>query len=147
MGSRGQNPLKQMFMGSVSTYVSSHAPCPVIVIHETEEERRQKKEGTGMTQGAWCRTCAHVLRPATTASLEEKKMQKKTSAERKAAKKKQKKESKKVQKTEVQQITPVAPVPVAETKMAEPHIVPPVTEVGRQGPIIPTETTIPVMEK
>lgn len=45
MGSRGQNPIKKMFMGSVSSYVSSHAPCPVIVIRETEEQRREKRAG------------------------------------------------------------------------------------------------------
>jgi len=46
MGSRGQNPIRQIFMGSVSSYVSSHAICPVIIIHETPEQRREKKAGS-----------------------------------------------------------------------------------------------------
>jgi nucleotide-binding universal stress UspA family protein len=66
MGSRGQNPIRQIFMGSVSSYVSSHAICPVIIIHETPEQRREKKA----------------------ASLEEKKMNKKTLTEKKSLKKK-----------------------------------------------------------
>lgn len=32
MGSRGLNKFKQLFMGSVSQYVLTHAPCPVMVI-------------------------------------------------------------------------------------------------------------------
>lgn len=46
MGSRGLNPLRKMVMGSVSNYVAAHAECPVIVIRETEEQRRHQKERT-----------------------------------------------------------------------------------------------------
>lgn len=31
MGSRGLGPLKGLFMGSVSSYVTSHSTCPVLV--------------------------------------------------------------------------------------------------------------------
>ncbi len=32
MGSRGLGPFKGLFMGSVSSYVSSHAGCPVLIV-------------------------------------------------------------------------------------------------------------------
>ena len=32
MGSRGLGPLKGLFMGSVSSYVTSHSTCPVLVV-------------------------------------------------------------------------------------------------------------------
>ena len=32
MGSRGLGPLKGLFMGSVSSYVTSHSTCPVLII-------------------------------------------------------------------------------------------------------------------
>ncbi|MBC3536210.1 universal stress protein [Megasphaera hominis] len=32
MGSRGLGPLKGLFMGSVSSYVVTHAPCPVLIV-------------------------------------------------------------------------------------------------------------------
>lgn len=32
MGSRGLGPLKGLFMGSVSRYVVTHAPCPVLIV-------------------------------------------------------------------------------------------------------------------
>ena len=32
MGSRGLGPLKGLFMGSVSSYVTSHSSCPVLVV-------------------------------------------------------------------------------------------------------------------
>ena len=31
MGSRGLGAIQQIFMGSVSQYVLSHAPCPVMI--------------------------------------------------------------------------------------------------------------------
>lgn len=34
-----------------------------------------------------------------------------------------------------------------EPKMGEPHIAPPVSSIQETGPIVPNETTIPVMEK
>ena len=33
MGSRGLGPLKGLFMGSVSSYVTSHSTCPVLIIN------------------------------------------------------------------------------------------------------------------
>ncbi len=39
MGHRGLSPLKKLFsMGSTSSYVSAHSPCPVIVIRAKEGE-------------------------------------------------------------------------------------------------------------
>ncbi|WP_289000840.1 universal stress protein [uncultured Megasphaera sp.] len=32
MGSRGLGPLKGLFMGAVSSYVVTHAPCPVLIV-------------------------------------------------------------------------------------------------------------------
>lgn len=32
MGSRGLGPLKGLFMGSVSSYVTSHSTCPVLIV-------------------------------------------------------------------------------------------------------------------
>jgi len=32
MGSRGLGPLKGIFMGSVSSYIVSHAKCPVLIV-------------------------------------------------------------------------------------------------------------------
>ncbi|KGF48293.1 universal stress protein [Veillonella montpellierensis DNF00314] len=32
MGSRGLGPLKGLFMGSVSSYVTSHSSCPVLIV-------------------------------------------------------------------------------------------------------------------
>lgn len=32
MGSRGLGPLNGLFMGSVSSYVVTHAPCPVLIV-------------------------------------------------------------------------------------------------------------------
>lgn len=32
MGSRGLGPIKGLFMGSVSSYVTSHSQCPVLVV-------------------------------------------------------------------------------------------------------------------
>lgn len=123
MGSRGQNPIKQLFMGSVSTYVSAHAPCPVIVIRESEEQKREKKA----------------------ASVEEKKVQKKTGAEKKRRWLSWKKGEGEV-KSETVLRGEEGAVGTAE-KLPEPPIVPPVNTLNAQGPIVPNETTIPVMEK
>ncbi|MBF1344555.1 MAG: universal stress protein, partial [Megasphaera micronuciformis] len=32
MGSRGLGPLKGLFMGSVSSFVVTHAACPVMIV-------------------------------------------------------------------------------------------------------------------
>jgi nucleotide-binding universal stress UspA family protein len=166
MGSRGQNPIRKMFMGSVSSYVSSHAPCPVIVIRETEEQRREKRA----------------------AELEEKKVQKKTSEKTEKRKKlrKKKRDQRKAEgqlqaQQQQQQLQPQQqlymeqqpllqppqqqfqqqptttlqqPMTVAveekrfEEFLPQPPIPPPVdTSLGTQGPIVPGETNIPVMDK
>jgi nucleotide-binding universal stress UspA family protein len=129
MGSRGQNPIKQVFMGSVSSYVSAHAPCPVIVIRESEEQKREKRA----------------------ASLEEKKMQKKTGTEKKSEKKKKlsKRDQKKAEGAIQQQpVVEAGMVKRPEDLLPQPPIAPPVdSTLGTQGPIVPGETTIPVMEK
>ncbi len=36
VGSRGRTGLKEMFLGSVSNYVTHHAPCSVLIVHQTE---------------------------------------------------------------------------------------------------------------
>ena len=35
VGSRGLTGMKEMFLGSVSNYVTHHAPCSVLIVHET----------------------------------------------------------------------------------------------------------------
>lgn len=146
MGSRGQNPIKKMFMGSVSSYVSSHAPCPVIVIRETEEQRREKRA----------------------AEQEERKMQKKTSekSEKKKMRRKKKKDQRMAEgqplEQQQQQMLPAQQQLYGEQQtvgttgeelrkleefLPEPPIPPPVEMLGNQGPLVPGETTIPIMEK
>ncbi len=45
VGSKGLTGLKEMFLGSVSNYVTHHAPCSVLIVREdTEEVRSLKKE-------------------------------------------------------------------------------------------------------
>jgi nucleotide-binding universal stress UspA family protein len=142
MGSRGQNPIKKMFMGSVSSYVSSHAPCPVIVIRETEEQRREKKA----------------------AEVEGKKVPKKTSEKtekRKKLRKKKKRDQRMAEgqpqqpqqlqrglpeQPQLQQQQPLTEVKTFEEFLPQPPIPPPV-DMGNLGPIVPGETTIPIMEK
>jgi nucleotide-binding universal stress UspA family protein len=118
MGSRGMNPLRQMIMGSVSTYVSANAACPVIVIRQSEEERRHQRE----------------------LSKEEKRAQKRLAEEKKA-------KAKKAQYHEESQ-TKVHLMPKTTAEMmGQPHMAPPVSDRQETGPIVPSETTIPVMEK
>ncbi len=38
LGSRGLTGLKEMFLGSVSNYVTHHAPCSVLIVREEENE-------------------------------------------------------------------------------------------------------------
>ena len=38
MGSRGLGALSNIIVGSVSTYVLQHAPCPVMIVRETSKE-------------------------------------------------------------------------------------------------------------
>ena len=35
VGSRGRTGIKEMFLGSVSNYVTHHAPCSVLIVHQT----------------------------------------------------------------------------------------------------------------
>ena len=36
VGSRGRTGLKEIFLGSVSNYVTHHAPCSVLIVHQTD---------------------------------------------------------------------------------------------------------------
>lgn len=38
LGSHGRSGLKRLFLGSVSEHVVRHAPCPVLVVREANEE-------------------------------------------------------------------------------------------------------------
>ncbi len=38
VGSRGLTGLKEMFLGSISNYVTHHAPCSVLIVREDSEE-------------------------------------------------------------------------------------------------------------
>ena len=42
VGSRGLTGLKEMFLGSISNYVTHHAPCSVLIVREEEEVRSPK---------------------------------------------------------------------------------------------------------
>jgi nucleotide-binding universal stress UspA family protein len=39
VGSRGLTGAKEMFLGSVSNYVTHHAPCSVLIVRETIEQQ------------------------------------------------------------------------------------------------------------
>ena len=38
VGSRGLTGLKEMFLGSISNYVTHHAPCSVLIVREDTEK-------------------------------------------------------------------------------------------------------------
>ena len=38
VGSRGLTGVKEMFLGSISNYVTHHAPCSVLIVREDAEE-------------------------------------------------------------------------------------------------------------
>ncbi|MBE9043579.1 universal stress protein [Pleurocapsales cyanobacterium LEGE 10410] len=44
VGSRGRTGLKEMFLGSVSNYVTHHAPCSVLIVHQTDNLDPQLSE-------------------------------------------------------------------------------------------------------
>lgn len=41
VGSRGRTGIKEMFLGSVSNYVTHHAPCSVLIVHQTNNSDSQ----------------------------------------------------------------------------------------------------------
>ena len=46
VGSRGLTGLKEMFLGSVSNYVTHHAPCSVLIVRSDAEEVQLPKNDT-----------------------------------------------------------------------------------------------------
>ncbi len=44
IGSRGLTGLKEMLMGSVSNYVTHHAPCSVFIVRENEDMIKKSKK-------------------------------------------------------------------------------------------------------
>lgn len=53
VGNRGRSGLSEFFLGSVSNYVMHHAPCSVLVVHDTEVPNAQAKTAeTTETAGA-----------------------------------------------------------------------------------------------
>ena len=38
LGSHGRTGLSELFLGSVSNYVSHHVPCAVLIVHQAEDE-------------------------------------------------------------------------------------------------------------
>ncbi len=38
IGSHGRTGLSELFLGSVSNYVSHHVPCAVLIVHQAEDE-------------------------------------------------------------------------------------------------------------
>ena len=50
VGSRGLKGLKEMFLGSVSNYVTHHAPCSVLIVrHSTNEKSNREFSATAVT--------------------------------------------------------------------------------------------------
>ena len=44
IGSRGLTGVKEMFLGSVSNYVTHHAPCSVLILRETSDSKLSANE-------------------------------------------------------------------------------------------------------
>jgi nucleotide-binding universal stress UspA family protein len=49
VGSRGLMGLKEMFLGSVSNYVTHHAPCSVLIVRDTSESKSQSSPEESVT--------------------------------------------------------------------------------------------------
>ncbi len=51
IGSRGLSGVKEMFLGSVSNYVTHHAPCSVLIVRETNNlsSKLSQEEATNLT--------------------------------------------------------------------------------------------------
>ncbi len=45
VGSRGRTGIKEMFLGSVSNYITHHAPCSVLIVHKPTDSNSQFHEG------------------------------------------------------------------------------------------------------
>jgi nucleotide-binding universal stress UspA family protein len=50
LGAHGWGAMKRMLVGSVSTVVLHHAPCPVLVVRGDAEEKERALVGAGTTQ-------------------------------------------------------------------------------------------------
>jgi len=88
VGNNGTGGLKGLMMGSVSTYLVSHASCPVLVAKELEAEKKMRKEHTNEMKGQ---------------AKEHEIQHKKEKKDRKEAKKEAKREAKKEAKQEAKQ--------------------------------------------
>jgi nucleotide-binding universal stress UspA family protein len=49
IGSRGLTGVKEMFLGSVSNYVTHHAPCSVLIVRETAQEIKSRPTNDQLT--------------------------------------------------------------------------------------------------
>lgn len=50
VGSRGLKGLKEMFLGSVSNYVTHHAPCSVLIVRDTTDANSEDELATNSQQ-------------------------------------------------------------------------------------------------
>ena len=53
IGSRGLTGLKEMFMGSVSNYVTHHAPCSVLIVRENEDVNLDSQSSLSSSRSAY----------------------------------------------------------------------------------------------
>ncbi len=52
LGSRGLTGLKEMFLGSVSNYVTHHAPCSVLIVREDEDVNLDSQSSISSSRSA-----------------------------------------------------------------------------------------------